>query len=255
MTGAWAVARNELRLLAHDPVPAVVLVGMPVVLMTLLTPALGGALALTGHAGAPGSAQSVPGMACVFAVFVVAMVGFAIYREHGWRTWPRLRAAGLSQTDLLVGKLTVPALLLVAQHLVLFTFGVAVLDLEVSGSWWVVGLTAAAFSLFVLSAGLAAAAVLGTVQQLNAATNLGAMVIGGLGGGFVPVDTLPEWVRPAAPASPVYWAMEGYTVAILEGGGLAEALTPVLVLGTFAAACVGIALWLLRRDTPKRTWG
>lgn len=255
MTGALALVRNELRLLRHDPVPAAVLVGMPLVLTVLLSPALGAALALAGHPGAAGSAQSVPGLACVFAFFAVAMVGFSLFREHGWGTWPRLRVAGLSGGSLLVGKLAVPAALLVAQHVVLFAVGVAFLDLEVSGSWVAVALVAVAFSVLVLCAGLAATALTGTVQQLNAVTNLGAMVLGGLGGGFVPTQTLPEWVQPLAPASPVYWAMEGYESAILEGGGPGDVLVPVLVLAGVAALCAAVAWWRLRAGGDKRTWG
>jgi ABC-2 type transport system permease protein len=199
--------RTELRLLKHDPVPAAVLVGMPLVLMTLLSDAMRSTLASEGYAGAAGSAQTVPGMACVFASFAIAVVGFALFREHGWRTWPRLRAAGLTSRRILAGKLALPAALVAAQHLVLFAFGAVALDLDVTGSYTAVALTAAAFGALVLTAGLAAAATLSTIQQVNAVTNLAAMALGGLGGGFVPVASLPDWIEPLAPLSPIYWAM------------------------------------------------
>ncbi len=250
-----AVLRTEGRLLRGDPVPAVVLIAMPVVLMALLSTALGATLAAEGHPGAPGSAQTVPGMACVFAFFGVGIVGFAVFREHGWRTWPRLRAAGAGGGDLVAGKLAVPALLLVGQHVVLFGIGVLFLDLVVEGSWAAVALTAAVYGAMVLLAGLAAVAVLSTVQQVNAVTNLGAMVAGGLGGGFVPVDALPEWVQPIAPISPVYWAMEAYNEVVLDGGGVGDIVGPLGVLAGFATVFGVVALRGLRGDAPKRTWG
>jgi len=255
VSGSVAVVRNELRLLRHDPVPAVILIAIPVVLMTLLSDAMEGTLAEEGYADAAGSAQTVPGMACVFAFFAIALVGFALFREHGWRTWPRLRAAGLSGRAVLVGKLAVPGGLLVLQAVLLFGFGVLALDLEVTGSWLAVALVAAVFGAMVLVAGLAAAAALGTIQQVNAVTNLGAMVAGGLGGGFVPVSALPPWIEPLAPISPVYWAMEGYRTAVLDGGGVADVLGPVAVFAGFGAAFAAIALWRLRLDVPKRAWG
>ena len=168
---------------------------------------------------------------------------------------PRLRAAGLGARALLGGKLAVPAGLVTAQHVVLFGFGVAFLDLEVTGSWLAVALLAACFGVLVLVAGLAAAAALSTIQQVNAVTNLGAMALGGLGGGFVPVESLPDWIEPLAPISPVYWAMEGYRAAILDGGGVGDVLGPVGVLIAFTLAFAGLALWRLRLDEPKRTWG
>lgn len=254
MSPSLALLRNELRLLRHDPVPTAVLIGMPAVLMVLLSDAFEGLLADEGFVGASGAAQAVPGMACVFAYFGVAIVGLALFREHGWRTWPRLRVAGLEGHDLLVGKLTLPALLLAAQHVVLFGLGVALLDLDPNGSWVAIGLTAATYALMVLLAGLAVAAVVSTIQQLNAVTNLGAMVIGGLGGGFVPVDSLPDWLQPLAPISPTYWAMEAYESAILRRGDVADVAGDLLVLAGFAAAFGAIALWRLRLDAPKRTW-
>lgn len=255
MRDALAVARNEARLLRHDPVPPVILVGMPVVLMTLLSPALAAALTLAGYWDVSGAAQTVPGMACVFAFFVAGIVGFAVFREHGWRTWARQRAAGLSGTSLLTGKLIVPAALLAAQLVVLFAFGVLALDLDVTGSWAGVALVGIAYGASVLAAGIALSALASTIQQVNALTSLGAMVLGGLGGGFVPTQTLPEWVQPIAPLSPVYWAMEGYTTAILDGGGVSDVLGPLAVLAAFTAAFAGIALWKFRLDAPKRTWG
>lgn len=267
MSGVRAIVRNELRILRHDPVPAVILVAMPIVLMVLLSNAMNLAIADEGYLGVTGSAQTVPGMACVFAFFGAGILAFAIFREHGWATWPRLRAAGLSRRSLLTGKVVVPAGLLVVQHVVLFGFGVLFLDLDNVGSWWLVALVASCFTLVVLAAGLAVTAVFQTVQQVNAVTNLGAMVLGGLGGGFVPVRSLPEWVQPIAPISPVNWAMDGYRAVILDGVGgplcgpdagcrpMSDVLIPCAVLLGFALVFALIAVAFLRPDRTKRTWG
>lgn len=257
MTGAVAVLRNETRLLRHDPVPPAILVAMPIVLMALLSRSMDLPLAYEGF-NAPGSAQTVPGMACVFAFFGVGIIGFGIFREHGWRTWTRLRLSGLSGPQLILGKLSLPVLMLAVQHLVLFSVGYLTLGLRANGSWAAAALVAACFSLVVIAAGLAATALLSTVQQLNAVTNLGAMIAGGLGGGFVPVSLLPDWVQPLAPGSPVKWAMDGYRTAFLEyDTTVADVVTPCLVLLAFAAGFALLAAVVLRRtiDAPKRTWG
>jgi ABC-2 type transport system permease protein len=194
-------------------------------------------------------------MACLFGFFSIAIVGFAIFREHGWRTWPRLRAAGVSGPALFAGKLAVPAGMLVLQHAVLFGFGVGFLHFKVNGAWLAVALLALAFGLMILCAGLAAAALLGTVQQLNAVTNLGTMVLGGLGGALVPVHELPKWVQPIAPVSPVNWAMEGYRDVILDGAGVADVLPSLAAMSGLALLLAAVALARLRHDAPKRTWG
>ena len=126
MSPMRAIVRNELRILRHDPVPLVLLIAMPIVLMALLSQSLGHVLLFEGYDDTPGSMHTAPGMACLFGFFSIAIVGFAIFREHGWKTWPRLRAAGVGGPALLAGKLVVPAGMLVAQHAVLFGFGVLV---------------------------------------------------------------------------------------------------------------------------------
>lgn len=254
MSGLVAILRIELRLLRHDPLPAALLVGMPIVLMVMLSRAMDLAIADEGYLGVPGSAQTVPGMACVFAFFAAAIVSFAVFREHGWRTWARLRAAGIGPKTVLVAKLIVPAGMLIAQHVLLFGFGVVFLHLEPAGPWGAIALTALSFSLVVLTAGIAATAVLSTIQQVNAVTNLGAMVFGGLGGGFVPVAALPPWMAEIAFISPVYWAMKGYRAVILDGDAYGAILVPCLVLLGYAVVFALIAARWLRLDAPKRTW-
>ena len=81
------------------------------------------------------------------------------------------------------------------------------------------------------------------------------MALGGLGGGFVPVESLPDWIEPIAPISPVYWAMEGYRTAILDGGGVGDVLGPLAVLLAFTAVFAGIALWRLKLDAPEAHLG
>ena len=255
MTGVGAVVRNELRLLRHDPVPAVLLLAMPMVLIALLAPALRLALVAEGYPNASGGDQAVPGMVCVFTFFAVALVGFGLFREHGWRTWVRLRAAGIPSAQLLAGKLAVPAGLLVLQHLLLFDYGLLFLGMRPTGSRLAMAAVSAAFGAAVLGLALAAAAALATIQQVNAVTNLGAMVLGGIGGGFVPVSVLPGWVQPIAPISPTFWAMKGYRTAILDGGALGDVARPIVVLALTAAVFGIFALTRLRLDDPKRTWG
>ena len=106
-------------------------------------------------------------------------------------------------------------------------------------------------------AGLAAAALLSTVQQLNAVTNLGTMAAGGLGGALVPVMELPKWVQPISRASPVHWAMEGYRDVIFDGVGVGvgDIVLRLAAMCGLAMVCAAVAVWRMRHDVPKRTWG
>ena len=72
MTSTLLVARNELRLLRHDPFPLFVLIGMPGVLLFFVTDAIIG-----------GPAHSVPALASLFALMGTGSMGFSFFREHG----------------------------------------------------------------------------------------------------------------------------------------------------------------------------
>lgn len=250
---AGVVATNELRILRRDPVPIVLLFVMPLLLVVVLNPSAAALLGAAGHPGTPGSAQTIPGMATMFGTFAVAILGFTIFREHGWRTWERLEAAPLAPAGVVAGKVAVPTGLLLAQHLALFTIGALAFDLPLGRAWTGVAAVAVSFTAFVVAAGLAVTALAQTVQQMNALVNTAALALASLGGALVPVSMLPDWLQAAAPLSPLYWALRGYRAVLVEGRGLAAVVPSVLVLLGGAACCVAVAA--ARWGGRKATWG
>ena len=61
---------------------------------------------------------------------------------------------------------------------------------------------AAALVLMEVALGFMLLSLCRSVLQLNAATNIGAMVLGGIGGAVTPIDTLPGWAQAIAPFTP-----------------------------------------------------
>jgi ABC-2 type transport system permease protein len=97
-------------------------------------------------------------------------------------------------------------------------------------------------------------AVCRSVLQLNAATNIGAMFLGGLGGAVTPVETLPQWAQTLAPFTPTYWAMTGFTDVIVDGAGIADLGPPLGVLAAFAVGFTLVAAWRFRVEDSKLSW-
>jgi ABC-2 type transport system permease protein len=251
----WTVARHELRVVRTDPFPVVVLIGMPLVVTVFITPAYDRAFSrLIPGLGIDGAVQSVPGMSVTFAFFVVAFVGFALFREHGWGTWPRLRAAPISPLALLVGKVLVPFVIIMIQHLLLFGFGIAFLGLPIRGPALAGVLVAASFGLCLVMLGMALSAFAGTVQQLNSVVNLSAVISAGLGGALTPLQTLPDWARVLSPITPTYWALRGYRAVILSAHGAGMALESAAVLGGFTLVFTALFLLRFRFDERKISW-
>ncbi|MDJ0769969.1 MAG: ABC transporter permease [Ilumatobacter sp.] len=252
MTTALAVAKLQLRILRNDPWFLLIMFAMPLAVMPLFERTMGLSLIDSGFGSATGAEQVVPGQAVLFAFFVAGSAGFSVYREHGWRTWDRLRASAAGPRSLLAGFAMPWILINVCYQLAVFVAGGAMLGLGFDG-----GSPVAALLVITGYAGCVVALVLlmassfRTVQQMSAFQNVGAMVLAGLGGALVPIEQLPGWARAIAPATPAYWAMEGHRSVFLESGGIADVALPVLVLFGAAAAIGAIASMRFRADETK----
>jgi ABC-2 type transport system permease protein len=97
-------------------------------------------------------------------------------------------------------------------------------------------------------------AVCRSILQLNAATNLGAMLLGGIGGAVTPFYLLPTWAQRIAPATPTYWAMRGFNSVTIAGGGLSSVALPVAALAAFSAGFTVIAAMRFGVEEAKLSW-
>lgn len=244
-----AIAKQDLKVLRTDFMAMIGLLIMPLLLMPFLKPAFNVALQIEGLQGATGAEQVVPGMAITFGFFLVGIVSFGFYREHAWKTWDRLRASPAGASEILIGKMGPPLLLAVTQFALLFGLGGLLMGLHVEGSWLALCAVGAAFSLYLVTTGLAVTALCRTFMQANAIVNVGALPLAGLAGALVPYSLLPSWAQAISPAIPSYWAMQGYKHAIFGEG--ATAVGPILILLGFSILSVLIASARFRIDDTK----
>ena len=106
-------------------------------------------------------------------------------------------------------------------------------------------------TVFLVSLSMACVALFRTLNQLSAAVNVGAMVLGGLGGALAPVAVLPSWARAVAPLSPAYWALEGFRTVTLDDGTLTDVLVPVAALLGASALATLVAARRFRVSDEK----
>jgi ABC-2 type transport system permease protein len=245
------IFRQELRILRRDPLPVLSLVLMPLVLMAFVRPERAFVLVGQGHPGANGAEEAVPGMTVLFAFFLVSFVPFAFFREHGWGTWERLRASPARPAEIVAGKLAPVLAVSLVQQAVLFGLGSVLFHMRTRGPVAALALMVVALACCQSALGLMLTAVVRTFQQVNAISNVSALVLGGLGGALAPVSLLPSWIRAVAPASPGYWAMRGFRSVVLDGGGFGAVALPVAVLAAFTAAFTAVFLVRFRYDEAK----
>jgi ABC-2 type transport system permease protein len=244
------ICRHELRVLRTDPQVVGVLMVMPIALTAFLKPTLRYELSATGYPRASGAELAVPGIAIMFGLFGWGFLGLAFFREWMWSTWPRLLASPNAVWQIILGKALAPLLLACVQMTLLFGAGYLLFGLELQKSVADLVAVALCFSICVTFLGMALFTLCRSWEQMNAASNLGAVLLAGLGGALVPLATLPAWIQTIAPVTPTYWAMRGFEAITLPGRSLSDAWLSAVVLLGFAIA--GGALAAKRLGTERR---
>lgn len=241
-------AEHEGRLVIADPSPIAVLLVMPTILILflkngLLPPSVG------AHSALNGTAQAVPGIGTMFAFMLVGYAGLAFFREHGWRTWERLRVSPLSTHGVVIGK-SIPYLVLgIVQLLVLFGVGFSLLDLEVRGSFAAIAVLMVLVSMSAVSLAVLLTAFTRSIQHLYALSNIAAVLLGGIGGAFAPPTSYPEWAQLVARVTPQYWAIDGFKQVIVGGAHLDGIVANAAALLAFSVAFLAVASF--RFDTTE----
>ncbi len=146
-----------------------------------------------------------------------------------------------------------PFLISLTQQILLFAIGGFLFGLHVEGSVLAIGLVAFAQALALVALGVLITAVLRSIQQVGAISNVMTILAAGLAGALVPFAALPTVVQKIAPVAPSYWAMQGYEAVIL-GKPFVEVLLPIAVLVGFAVVFSTIAVRCWRTDDVKVDW-
>jgi ABC-2 type transport system permease protein len=245
--------RQNVQLLLRDPAPIVITTLMPVILIAFLKGTGRAVLMQSGITGVNGAEVIVPGQVVMWAFFGVAYLATAIFAEHHWGTWDRLRASAARPIEVLLGKLLPSALLVLVQMSVLFAIGVFVFGMRVRGSWPGVALMVVVSTAFTTAFAMLLVALLRTANQVMAVVNLAAMALAGIGGAFAPVEVLPGWAQALAPVTPAYWMIDGFRGVVLEGASFGATLRPAAVVLAMTLGVAIVAVWRFR-FTDEKVW-
>ena len=129
---------------------------MPLLLITVLRPMYGTLAHLAGSADSSGTDQAAAGMAVMFSLLALKVVGASMLNERTWNTWDRLRASPAGSGEILLGKAIPHVRRNVAQRTILFGFAAIAFGLRPAVGWWTLAVCIAAWSACVLLLGTAA---------------------------------------------------------------------------------------------------
>ncbi|MEX0868578.1 MAG: ABC transporter permease [Nitriliruptoraceae bacterium] len=181
-------------------------------------------------------------------VFLTTVAGSAaLIQARQWGVTTRMYATSASPWSIVAGfgggRLAVA--LFQASYIVVFTalaFGVD------WGNPWATGALIVAFSLVSAAAAMLVGAVFSNDSQASGIGVGAGLILAALGGSMMPLDFFPEAMRTVARMTPHGWANEAMADIIRHDAGIAEILTPLLML-----LAVAIALGLLGAAALRRS--
>lgn len=191
------------------------------------------------------AAPALLGVFVFFLTYILTAIGFLRERTAG--TLERLLVSPISRNGLVLGYVIGFGYLATVQSLVLAGSGVVFLDIEFEHGVWL-------FLLIELLGAFTALGI-GIVLSLFAQNEFQVMqfipaiispqVI--LGGAFVPIEDMPEYLEFAARLFPITYLIDGMDYVIFDAGTAQEFWFAVVVLAIYTVASIAVASLVVRQ--------
>lgn len=190
--------------------------------------------------------QSVPGTATMQVMFIVfgGMVTLLGERKNG--TLQRIAVLPLAKWQILSGKMLVYFLLGMLVYAVVFTFG-AFMGVQYRNPLALL-MVMIGFSATITSITFFMATIVRTLGQAGGISLFMSLTLSPLGGAWWPLDIVPPWMQTLGLATPVGWAMRGFTDILWYQQGFQAAVLPTVVLLIFSAIFFTLAVARFRYD-------
>ncbi len=186
------------------------------------------------------------GFFAFFFVFLLTSVSFLRERLQG--SIERLIVSPLDRTEIVLGYMLGFAFYALLQSILMVLFTVYVLRIHTAGSLWLVILFTVILTLGAVNLGIFLSTFARTELQVVQFIPLVISLQGLLSGIIWPVESLPRPLRWIAQLLPLTWANEALRAIMLRGQGLDELIPHLIVLVSFAALMLVLAMTTLRRE-------
>jgi ABC-2 type transport system permease protein len=192
---------------------------------------------------------AISGIAVLFVFATAQVTARSIYDEKKVGSFRRLLAAPMSKSSILAGKMLPNIVVGLIQFAVIFAFGVFGMRLfglssaSIGNDLLAVFLVCLVITLCSTALGILLAAIARTENQIGGLSTLVVWGLGILGGAFIPIFILDQYLGPVVKLVPQYWANRALSSLMLRGLGLADVAIEIAVLLGFTLIFFLIGLW------------
>jgi len=192
----------------------------------------------------PNSTQhNVPAWTIFAMFFMVVSLGNNIVKERISGSFIRLKTMPVNFSLVLFSKMMIYLMVAVLQVAIIFSVGKFLFPM-IHLPELVFPTNTFAFIIVVIVSGLSAvsyALMVGslakTQEQANGFGAVSIIIFAALGGIWVPVFVMPEYLQVISNFSPLHWCLEGFYILFLKGGNFAELLIILIPLFIFVICC------------------
>ncbi|WP_223701599.1 ABC transporter permease [Sutcliffiella deserti] len=165
--------------------------------------------------------------------FVFLISGISLLRERTTGTLDRLLATPIQRYEIVLGYLLGYGVFAILQTLIVVTYSIYVLDIQIAGNIWLVFLTNILIAFVALSLGL----LLSTFanSELQMVQFIPIVVIPQIFfAGLLPVSSLSDWLQIIAKLMPLYYGGEALQAIMMKGQGIDAIAISLLILVVIA---------------------
>jgi ABC-2 type transport system permease protein len=239
----FAVAARVLGQLRRDHRTVAMLIVLPALLVSLMWWMFNDSPMVFDRIGGP--------LLAVFpSIIMFVVTSVATLRERSTGTLARLFTMPMGKLDFLLGYALAFALIAVVQAVVVVSIALYLLDLDVEGAAWQLGVVAVLDGVLGTALGLFASAFAATefqAVQMMPAVMIPQILLCGL---LVPREQLPTVLQTISDVLPLSYAVDA-VLGVAKGNGFTTGTgTDTLIVLAFILAALGLGAATLRRRTP-----
>jgi len=202
----------------------------------------------------PNSVQhNVPAWALFAIFFIVVPLSINLVKEKSQGTSVRVRVSPTPYSVHILGKTCIYLIICVIQFLLMVAVGIYLfpyMDLpqfDVSGKMFHLIIVTLFAGLAAIGFGILLGTIADTQEQSAPFGATSVVVLAAIGGIWVPVFLMPEFMQKIAQFSPMNWGLNAYYDIILRNSGIGEIAKELIFLFLFYIAMVTISLFYERQ--------
>ncbi len=191
--------------------------------------------------------HNVPAWTIFGMFFIVISMSGSIIKERDEGSYTRILTMPGSYITVLIGKISAYLGICLIQCVLMLMVGLYILPnmglpvLIIGNSIWAITIVAVSAGLAATGYGILIGTIFKTHQQASTFGAVSVVILAALGGIWVPVFVMPEYIRMMSEFSPLFWGLSAFHKLFLNGGDIQSVLPNVLKLLVFCFINLGIA--------------